>query len=148
MQPFSVHGFPLFSYSKWGQFNKQKSDKTHLFNNQNTLVRGYRCVSIITCFSICWLLWAAHKNLGYIEKGFRSFHKFLRIDLSKSDESSHVAELFLQFSENTPYLTSFFLPRALYVCVCIFNKHTYTPILLYIKFPQKLKTKQSTKPDS
>lgn len=49
-------------------FTTNEAEKSDQFKKENTLVRGYKCVSIITCFSICCLLWVAHKNLGYGER--------------------------------------------------------------------------------
>lgn len=59
-------------------FTPNEAEKSDQFNKENTLIGGYRCVSIITCFSICCLLWVAHENLGYAER-LEIFHKFLRI---------------------------------------------------------------------
>lgn len=49
-------------------FTPNEAEKSDQFNKENTLMRGYRCVSIITCFSICCLPWMAHENLGYGER--------------------------------------------------------------------------------
>lgn len=37
-------------------FTPNEAEKSDQFNKENMLVRGYRCVSVRTCFSICCLL--------------------------------------------------------------------------------------------